>query len=168
MTPRYFIDRPIFTFVISAFILIGGLIAFRVLPISLYPEILPPQVWVRASYPGASSEVVAETVATPLEQSINGVEKLLYVRSSSSSSGQLSVLATFEIGSDPDLAVVNVQNRVQATLPLLPEEVRRQGIIVEKMSLTPLMVVVMESPDNSRDALFVSNYALINVVNELR
>jgi HAE1 family hydrophobic/amphiphilic exporter-1/multidrug efflux pump len=168
MAPSFFINRPIFAFVISAFILIAGLMAFRVLPVSLYPDILPPQVQVTAIYPGASADVIADTVATPLEQSINGVENMLYLHSSSSSSGQLTLVATFEVGTDPDLAAINVQNRVQAALPLLPEEVRRQGVTAEKFSTTILLVVTMQSPDKSRDALFVSNYALVNVLDELR
>ena len=168
MVPSFFINRPIFAFVISAFILIAGLGALRVLPVSLFPDILPPEVQVSAFYPGASADVVAETVAAPLEQSINGVENMLYVRSSSSSSGQLSIAVTFEVGTDPDLATINVQNRVQAALPSLPEEVRRQGVTVAKNSPTLLLVATMQSPDKSRDALFVSNYALVNVVDELR
>ena len=168
MAPSFFINRPIFAFVISAFILIAGLMAFRVLPISLFPDILPPQVQVNAFYPGASPEVVAETVATPLEQSINGVENMLYVHSSSSSSGQLILSATFEIGTDPDLATINVQNRVQAALSQLPEEVRRQGLTVEKASTAPLLVVMMYSPDESRDEIFITNYTLVNVLDELR
>jgi len=168
MAPSFFINRPIFAFVISAFILLAGLMALRALPISLFPDILPPQVQVTAFYPGASADVVAETVATPLEQSINGVEKMLYVHSSNSSSGQLTIQATFEVGTDPDLATINVQNRVQAALPLLPEEVRRQGVTVAKYSSTLLLVVTMQSPDKSRDALFVSNYAKVNVLDELQ
>ena len=127
-----------------------------------------PEVQVTAFYPGASAEVVAETVAAPLEQSINGVENMLYVHSSSSSSGQLTLAATFDVGTDPDLAIINVKNRVQAALPLLPEEVRRQGVKVIKRSPTILLVIGMQSPDKSRDALFVSNYTLVNVVDEIR
>ena len=168
MVPSFFINRPIFAFVISAFILIAGLGALRVLPVSLFPDILPPEVQVSAFYPGASADVVAETVAAPLEQSINGVENMLYVRSSSNSSGQLSIAVTFDVGTDADLATINVQNRVQAALPSLPEEVRRQGVTVSKNSPTLLLVATMQSPDKSRDALFVSNYALVNVIDELR
>jgi multidrug efflux pump len=168
VSPTFFIRRPIFACVLSAFILLAGLGALRVLPISLFPNILPPEVQVIAAYPGASADVIAETVAAPLEQSINGVEKMLYVRSASSSSGQLTLAVTFDVGTDPDLAVINVQNRVQAALPLLPEEVRRQGVQVNKNSPTILLAIAMQSPDSSRDALFVSNYALVNVVDEIR
>src|SRR4051794_33369370 len=132
MAPSFFINRPIFAIVISAFILIAGLMALRQLPIALFPDIVPPQIQLTANYPGANADVVAETVAAPLEQSINGVEHMLYLHSSSSSSGQLTLGATFEVGTDPDLAAINVQNRVQSALPLLPDEVRRQGVTVQK------------------------------------
>ena len=168
MAPHFFIDRPIFACVISAFILIAGLGAFHRLPVSLYPDILPPTVQVTAVYPGASADVLAETVAAPLEQSVNGVEDMLYSHSASSASGQMTLTATFAVGTDPDLAVINVNNRVQAALPLLPEEVRRQGVKVEKFSPTILLVIGIESPDRSRDELFVSNYTLVNVVDEVR
>jgi hydrophobe/amphiphile efflux-1 (HAE1) family protein len=164
----YFIDRPLFAGVVSAFIVIAGLAAFRVLPVSLYPDILPPQVDVTTAYPGASADVVAETVAAPLEQQINGVENMLYLRSASSGSGALSLSVTFAVGTDPDLAVINVQNRVQAALPLLPEEVRRQGVVVRKTSPSILQVVALDSPDGRLDDVTVSNYAIVNVVDELR
>jgi HAE1 family hydrophobic/amphiphilic exporter-1/multidrug efflux pump len=164
----YFIERPLFATVVSAFIVIAGLAAFRALPVSLYPNILPPQVDVTTAYPGASADVVAETVAAPLEQQINGVEDMLYVRSASAGSGTLSIAVTFAVGTDPDLAVINVQNRVQAALPLLPEEVRRQGVVVRKTSPSILQVVTLQSPNGTHDELFVSNYALVNVVDELR
>jgi HAE1 family hydrophobic/amphiphilic exporter-1/multidrug efflux pump len=168
MAPHFFIDRPIFACVISAFILIAGLGAFHNLPVSLYPDILPPTVQVTAIYPGASADVLAETVAAPLEQSVNGVEDMLYSHSASGSSGMMNLTATFAVGTDPDLAVINVNNRVQAALPLLPEEVRRQGVQVQKFSPTILLVIGIESPDRSRDSLFVSNYTLVNVVDEIR
>src|SRR5690606_39891358 len=110
-----------------AFILIAGLAAFRALPVAMYPDITPPQVSVTTVYPGASADVVAETVAAPLEQALNGVESMLYLRSASSASGSLEIAITFAVGTDPDIAVINVQNRVQSALQLLPEEVRRQG-----------------------------------------
>ncbi|MGH8285099.1 MAG: efflux RND transporter permease subunit, partial [Steroidobacteraceae bacterium] len=168
MISNFFIDRPLFATVVSAFIVIAGLSAFRALPISLYPNILPPQVEVTTAYPGASSDIVAATVAAPLEQAINGVENMLYMRSASSTAGTMSLAVTFAVGSDPDLAVINVQNRVQAALPVLPEEVRRQGVTVSKTSPSFLLVVTMDAPDGRYDALFVSNYALVNVLDELR
>ncbi len=168
MISNYFIDRPLFATVVSAFIVIGGLAAFGVLPVAMYPNIAPPQVNVSTGYPGASADVIAETVATPLEQSLNGVENMLYMRSSSSSSGALSIALTFAVGTDPDIAVINVQNRVQAALQLLPEEVRRQGVTVAKSAPSFLQVVTMDSPDGRYDELFVSNYASVNVLDELR
>jgi len=165
---RFFIDRPIFASVLSAVILIGGLASIGSLPIAQFPDILPPEVQITAFYPGASAEVVAETVAAPLEQQINGVENMLYVRSSSTGNGALSIAVTFKVGTDPDLAAINVNNRVQAALPLLPEEVRRLGVTVLKQSSQFLAIATIDSPDQSRDAVFLSNYALINVLDELK
>jgi multidrug efflux pump len=168
MISNFFIDRPLFATVVSAFIVIAGLAAFRGLPISLFPQILPPQVDVTTAYPGASADIVAETVGAPLEQAINGVENMLYLRSASSPAGTLTLSVTFAVGSDPDIAAINVQNRVQAAVPLLPEEVRRQGVTVRKTSTSFLLVVALDSPDNRYDDLFVSNYALVNVLDEIR
>src|SRR6185295_18013588 len=168
MISNFFIDRPLFAMVVSAFIVIAGLAGFKSLPISMYPDIAPPTVAVTTAYPGASADVIAETVATPLEQALNGVEGMLYLRSGSSSSGALQIAVTFAVGTDPDIAVINVQNRVQTALPLLPEEVRRQGVTVAKSLPSFLQVVTVESPDGRYDDLFVSNYATINVIDELR
>ncbi len=134
----------------------------------MYPDIAPPTVAVTTAYPGASADVIAETVATPLEQALNGVEGMLYLRSGSSSSGALQIAVTFAVGTDPDLAVINVQNRVQTAIALLPEEVRRQGVTVAKSLPSFLQVVTVESPDGRYDDLYVSNYATINVIDELR
>ena len=125
MIAKFFIDRPVFASVISIIIVIAGLVAMRSLPIEQYPEIVPPEVTVSATYPGASAESIASTVAAPLEQQINGVEKMLYMRSTSTGSGTLSITVTFAIGTDPDQATINVNNRVQRALPLLPQEVQR-------------------------------------------
>ena len=114
MISNFFIDRPLFAMVVSAFIVIAGLAAFRALPISMYPDIAPPTVDVTTAYPGASADVIAETVATPLEQALNGVEGMLYMRSANSSSGAMQLSVTFAVGTDPDIAVINVQNRVQS------------------------------------------------------
>lgn len=168
MISRFFIERPVFAMVISIVILLAGLIAMRALPIAQYPEIVPPQVSVSASYPGASSQVIAETVAAPLEQEINGVEGMIYQLSNSDSSGAMSLTVYFEVGTDPDQATIDVNNKVQAALAKLPEEVRRQGVQVEKKSSDILQVVTLFSPDNSRDPIFISNYALINVIDDLK
>src|SRR5262245_17237456 len=127
--------------VVSAFIVIAGAAAFRALPVSMYPNIAPPTVNVTTAYPGASADVIAETVATPLEQALNGVEGMLYLRSANSSSGALQLSVTFAVGTNPDIALVNVQNRVQTALPPLPEEVRRQGVVVAKSLPSFLQVV---------------------------
>ncbi|MFI8744994.1 efflux RND transporter permease subunit [Pseudomonas sp. NPDC077186] len=168
MISRFFIDRPVFATVISIVIVLAGLAAMRALPIAQYPEILPPQVSVSASYPGASAQVIAETVAAPLEQEINGVEGMIYQLSNSSSSGAMSLTVYFEVGTDPDQATIDVNNRVQAAQAKLPEEVRRQGVNVEKKSSDILQVITLYSPDDSRDPIFISNYALINVIDELK
>ncbi|WP_280002630.1 efflux RND transporter permease subunit [Aquipseudomonas alcaligenes] len=168
MISKFFIDRPVFAAVISIVIILAGLAAMKSLPIAQYPQILPPQVSVSASYPGASAQVIAETVAAPLEQQINGVEGMIYQLSNSASSGSMSLSVYFEVGRDPDQATIDVNNRVQAALAKLPEEVRRQGVKVEKKSSDILQVVTLYSPDNSKDPVFISNYALINVIDELK
>ncbi|AGI22734.1 hydrophobe/amphiphile efflux-1 (HAE1) family protein [Pseudomonas sp. ATCC 13867] len=168
MISRFFIERPVFAMVISIVILLAGLVAMRALPVAQYPEIVPPEVSVTASYPGASSQVIAETVAAPLEQEINGVEGMIYQLSNSDSSGAMQLTVYFEVGTDPDQATIDVNNKVQAALAKLPEEVRRQGVKVEKKSSDILQVVTLFSPDNSRDPIFISNYALINVIDDLK
>ena len=168
MISNFFIDRPLFATVVSAFIVIAGLAAFRGLPVAMYPDITPPQVAVSTVYPGASADVVAETVATPLEQALNGVENMLYLRSASSASGSLEIAVTFAVGTDPDIAVINVQNRVQSALQLLPEEVRRQGVTVAKTLPSFLQIITFDSPDGRYDDLYISNFASLNVIDELR
>jgi hydrophobe/amphiphile efflux-1 (HAE1) family protein len=168
MISSYFIERPIFASVISAFIVIAGLAALRVLPVAQYPDILPPEVDVQAFYPGANAETVAQTVAAPLDQAINGVDGMLYLRSASAGNGALAMTVTFAIGTDPDLAAINVNNRVQSMLSTLPEEVRRQGVQVRKRSTSMLKIFALDSDDPRFDSVFISNYALLNVVDELR
>jgi hydrophobe/amphiphile efflux-1 (HAE1) family protein len=165
---RFFIDRPVFATVLSIVITLAGLVALRALPISQYPQIVPPEVVISANYPGATAETIAETVAAPLEQLINGVENMLYMRSTSTGSGTLSLTVTFAIGTNPDQAAINVSNRVQRALALLPAEVTRQGVTVNKRSTSILQVLTMSSPGGRYDTIFISNYALLNVIDELR
>ena len=164
---RFFIDRPIFASVVSIIILIVGAAALRALPIELYPDVVPPQVVVQATYPGASAEVIADTVAAPIEQEINGVDDMIYMESTTTDSGALMITVSFEIGTDPDQATINVNNRVQAALPRVPQTVRELGVRVESRSTNILMVPVLYSPEGSHDTLFMSNYALLNVLDEL-
>lgn len=168
MFSKFFINRPIFATVLSLIIVLAGLAALRVLPISRYPEIAPPVVNVTAIYPGASAEVVERTVAAPIEEQINGVEHMLYMDSVSSADGRVSINVTFEVGTNLDIAAVNVNNRVRQADAKLPQEVRRQGVTVSKSSANFLVVAALYSPDNRYDALFLSNYATQNVLDALK
>jgi hydrophobe/amphiphile efflux-1 (HAE1) family protein len=159
----FFIDRPIFAGVISAFITIVGLLALFKLPISEYPEVVPPQVVVHASYPGANPKVIADTVAAPLEQAIVGVEDMLYMSSTSTMDGSLTLTVTFKIGADIDRAQVQVQNRVSQALPRLPEEVRNLGVNTVKASSNLTLVVNLTSPNGRYDSLYLRNYAVLNI-----
>ena len=164
---QFFIQRPIFAAVLSLLILIGGSIALFQLPISEYPEVVPPTVVVRAVFPGANPKVIGETVASPLEQAITGVEGMLYMSSQSTADGRLTLTITFALGTDLDNAQVQVQNRVTRTQPSLPSEVQRLGVTVDKASPDLTMVVHLTSPDNRYDMLYLSNYAALNVKDEL-
>ncbi|MBS0252912.1 MAG: multidrug efflux RND transporter permease subunit [Proteobacteria bacterium] len=164
---HFFIDRPIFAAVVSIVFVIIGAVSVSRLPIAQYPEIAPPVVNVTGQYPGASASIVAATVATPLEQQINGVEHMLYISSNSTNDGRFSISVTFDIGTNLDIAQVQVQNRVQIALPRLPADVRNIGVTVAKASPDLMMVVHLLSPDNSRDTLFISNYANVNVIDQL-
>jgi hydrophobe/amphiphile efflux-1 (HAE1) family protein len=168
MFSKFFIDRPIFATVLSLFLVLAGLAAMRVLPISRYPEISPPVVNVRAIYPGASAEVLETTVAAPIEQSINGVEKMLYMDSTSSGDGVVSINVTFDVGTNLDIAAVNVNNRVNQVLSKLPQEVQRQGLTVAKSSANFMVVVAVYSPDDRYDALFISNYVSQNMLDAVK
>ena len=168
MFSKFFIDRPIFATVVSLLIVLAGLAALRILPISRYPEISPPVVNVTAFYPGASAEVLERTVAAPIEEQINGVEHMLYMDSVSSADGRVSINVTFEVGTNLDIAAVNVNNRVRQADAKLPQEVRRQGVTVSKSSANFLVVVALYSDDDRYDRLFLSNYATQNIVDPLK
>jgi hydrophobe/amphiphile efflux-1 (HAE1) family protein len=168
MFSRFFIDRPIFAAVLSLFIVLAGLAATRSLPIAQYPEIAPPVVTVTAVYPGASAEVIEQTVAAPLENAINGAEHMIYMASTSTSNGVVTIQVTFDIGADVDQAAQTVNNRVKQAEAKLPQEVRRQGVTVEKGSSAFLQVQAFFSPDGSRDDLTISNYVTLNVLDSLK
>jgi multidrug efflux pump len=165
---RFFVDRPIFAGVLSIIIFTAGMIAIPLLPVSEYPEVVPPQVQVRAFYPGANPKVLAETVAAPLEQAINGVEHMMYMKSVASSDGTMTLSVTFRPGTDPDAAQVQVQNRVAQALARLPEDVRRQGVVTQKQSSNITLVVHLLSPDRRYDSVYLRNYAALHVIDELR
>jgi multidrug efflux pump len=164
---KFFIDRPIFAGVLSVLIFLGGLLALRVMPISEYPDVVPPSVVVRATYPGANPRVIAETVATPIEEAINGVENMLYMSSQATTDGQMTLTVTFKLGTDPDKAQQLVQNRVSQAEPRLPEEVRRLGITTIKSAPDLTMVVHLLSPNDRYDMTYLRNYALLNVKDRL-
>src|SRR4051812_41579116 len=168
MFSRFFIDRPIFAAVLSIFIVLAGLAAMRTLPIAQYPEIAPPVVTVRAIYPGASAETLEQTVAAPLENQITGVEKMIFMSSTSGSNGIVEIQVTFDIGTDADQAALNVNNRVKQAEPRLPEEVRRQGVTVQKGSSAFLQVLAFYSPDGRYDNLYISNYVTLNILDALK
>ncbi len=167
MLSQFFIKRPIFAAVLSLLIFIGGAIAVWQLPITEYPEVVPPTVVVTANYPGANPKVIADTVASPLEQEINGVENMLYMSSQATSDGRMTLTITFAIGTDVDRAQTQVQSRVDRAKPRLPQEVQRLGVVTEKSSPDLTMVVHLTSPDNRYDMLYLSNYAALNVKDEL-
>ncbi|MCX5740066.1 MAG: multidrug efflux RND transporter permease subunit, partial [Proteobacteria bacterium] len=164
----FFIDRPIFASVVAILITLAGVITIPLLPVSQFPPIAPPTVQVSANYNGASADVVERTITLPIEEQVNGADGMLYMSSVSANDGQASLTVTFQLGRNPDIAAVNVNNRVAIAEPRLPEEVRRFGITVRKQSPDLTLVVNLYSPDESRDALFLSNYALINVLDPLK
>ena len=168
MFSRYFIERPIFAAVMSIIIVLAGAMAMQTLPVQQYPTVTPPNIQVKAVYPGASADDVAQAVAAPLEQAINGVDNMLYMTSTASDSGTLSLNVSFEIGVDPDQASIDVNNRVQGALSKLPSSVREQGVTVESRSSSILLVGTMFSPNGRYDKIFISNYALVNVLDALK
>src|SRR3984957_16337187 len=163
----FFIDRPIFAGVISVLIFLAGAVSLFQLPISEYPEVVPPTVVVKAQFPGANPKVIAETVASPLEEQINGTENMLYMFSQASSDGQLTLTVTFKLGTDPNLATELVQNRVNQALPRLPDVTRNLGVTTVKSSPDLTMVVHLLSPDDRYDMLYLRNYAVLNVKDQL-
>jgi hydrophobe/amphiphile efflux-1 (HAE1) family protein len=167
MISSVFIDRPRLAIVISLVITIAGLIALKALPVAQFPEIVPPQVQVSANYPGASAAAVEQSVAQIIEAQVNGVERMIYLKSTSGGDGSYALNVSFEVGSDPDLNTVNVMNRVNQALSQLPPEVQRIGVTVKKKSSALLQVIAFYSPNDTRDALFLSNYTTINVLDTL-
>ncbi|MGA8643044.1 efflux RND transporter permease subunit [Candidatus Binatus sp.] len=164
---HFFIDRPVFAIVLSLVAIIAGSIALFTLPIAQYPQIAPPTVTVSATYPGANAETVAKTVATPIEEQINGVENMLYMSSQSTNTGSLTLTVTFKVGTNLDVAQVQVQNRVAIAQPQLPPEVQQEGIIVKKASPDITLAIAFFSPDGSHDALFLSNYVTLQVKDQI-
>src|SRR5262249_14869356 len=164
---HFFIDRPIFAAVVSIVFVILGLVSFTRLPVAQFPEIAPPIINVAGQYPGASSEVVASTVVAPIEDQINGVENMLYMSSNSTADGRFTIAVTFDLGTNLDIAQVQVQNRVAIAQPRLPQDVRQVGVTVQKASPDLMLVVHLFSPDKSRDQLFISNYATLEIKDAL-
>ncbi|HET7669903.1 MAG TPA: efflux RND transporter permease subunit, partial [Burkholderiales bacterium] len=165
---RFFIHRPVFAGVIAIVIVLAGFVSAKLLAVAQYPEIAPPTVLITTTYPGASADTLSKTVAAPIEEQLSGVDRLSFFSSTASSTGALTITATFEPGTNVDQAIFEVNNRVQRSLPRLPDEVRRNGVIVQKRSFDILLLVSLVSPGNARDTLYLSNYASINIVDELK
>ena len=167
MISQVFVERPRLAAVVSIVLVVAGLLALRAIPVAQYPEITPPVVQVTASYPGADAQTIADTVGAPIEEQVNGVENMLYMSSTASSTGSYTLMVTFDVGTDPDIAQVNTQNRVSQALAKLPQEVQNLGVDVKAQSTNLLLVIPVYSPDGSKDSIFLSNFATINVQDEL-
>ena len=167
MISKFFIDRPIFATVIAILMVLAGVVTLNTLPVAQFPDITPPTVQVTATYPGASAETVARTVGAPIEEQVNGVDGMIYMSSSSSSSGQYTLTVTFEVGTDIDMATVLVQNRVNIAQGSLPEAVIQQGIITRKQSTNIVVFLSLQSDNAQYDGLYLSNYATLNLTDEL-
>src|SRR5438445_13662896 len=165
---RFFIDRPIVASVLAIIITLAGVIAGFSLPVAQYPEISPPTVTISTVYPGASAETIAQTVAAPIEEQLSGAEGMVYFNSTAASDGTLSITCTFEVGTDIDRAVFQVNNRVGIALPRLPDEVRRSGILVQKRSPDILLVIGLFSPDGSMQTTTMADYATANIIEDLK
>src|ERR1700756_1310643 len=168
MLSAIFVDRPRLAIVIAIVTTIAGALAYLSMPVAQYPDIVPPQVSVTTSYPGASASVVDATVAQPIEAQVVGVDKMIYMKSTSGDDGSYTLTASFELGTNPDINTVNVNNRVQVALANLPPEVQRQGVTVKKKKLALLGVIAIYSPKHTHDPLFLSNYATINLLDQIR
>src|SRR6201985_3471174 len=168
MLSAIFVDRPRLAIVIAVVTTIAGALAYLAMPVAQYPDIVPPQVSVTTMYPGANGAVVDATVAQPIEAQVVGVDKMIYMKSTSGDDGSYTLTASFELGTDPDINTVNVNNRVQIAMSKLPEDVRRQGVTVKKKSSAILGVIVLSSPKKTHDPLFISNYVTINLLDPIK
>src|SRR5580692_2606427 len=164
---RFFIDRPVFAIVIAIVIVILGVVAIPNLPIAAFPEVVPPVVQITASYLGGNSIDLEKTVAQPIEEQFAGLDGMLYFLSTSANNGSITIVVTFKLGTNPDTATVQTQNKVNVALPRLPPEVQRQGVLVKKVSTAFVLGVSLVSPDNRYDSLFLTNYAQLNLLNQL-
>jgi multidrug efflux pump subunit AcrB len=168
MLSSVFVDRPRLAIVIAIVTVIAGLLSLFVIPVAQYPDIVPPQVSVTTSYPGASADIVDSTIAQPIEAQVVGVDKLIYMKSVSGNDGSYTLIGSFELGTDPDINTVNMNNRVQAAISKLPQDVQKQGVVVKKKSSALLGVLAIYSPKHTHDPLFISNYVTINILDDLK